>query len=339
MKTINIKKALVFLVIALIAIGAGIFLYFSYDIINAKSSSEAAYWGALIGSILAGLIALISLVATLISNNKSQQETNKLQSSLKVEENLSQKLRKISGEITAAYNQLEIMLLIMQYLKVERGDFSPERSNIIEAYSKFRTAINGIRMNTPIYQNWTKCVDCTACNIKTYGELAKVTMALQKCFVQIDKEGSNAFAELETALSLAMDSGNILKNVMDRNELITHIKSSIELKNQLIQNVPDTEKTNIQHEINEYIKNIASYENELKDLEKTLDNNTNMIADCNKNARGRANHILTELKRDLSIAIIDYLDCYGMYIRESVRYTAKHGRALNSKCKKYDFEE
>jgi len=326
--------------IALIMIGISIFLYFSYDIINAKSSNEAAYWGALIGSILAGLIALISLFVTLQSNNKNQKETNKLQSSLRVEENLTQKLRKTSEQLASAFNQLEIMLLIMQYLKVEKeGDFYPERNSIIEAYSKFRTAINGIRMNTLIYQNLSRCEGCSDCNIKTYGELAKVTMALQKCVVQIDKECSNAFSGLETALSLAMDSSNLLKTTSNRMELIASTKSIISTQKQLIQHAPETEKVDIQHEINENSKNILSYENELKDLNRTLENNTSMISNCNKNAREKANHISTELKRELDIAINDYLGCYSMYIKESVSYTAKNGRILNQKCKKFNFEE
>lgn len=340
MKTINVKKIATILVIVLIAMGTGIFLYHSYDIINAKSSNEAAYWGALVGSILAGLIAIVSLVVTLQSSNKNQQETNKLQSSIKVEENLNQKLSIVSEQLTSAFNQLEVMLLIMQYLKVERGNHSPERNSIIEAYSRFRTAINGIRMNTSIYQNWSKCEGCTVCNIKTYGDLAKVSKVLKKCFIQIDKDCSNAFNGLETALSLLMDTENIINTVSNRRELIASTKSILVTQNQLMQqNISEAEKANIQREINGNISSITSYENELKDLERTVENNTDMISDCNKNARIKANNISSELMRELDIAINDYLDCYSMYIKESVSYTAKHGRAMNSKCKKYSFED
>jgi len=329
-----------FFVIALIAIGTCIFLYFSYDIINAKSSNEAAYWGALVGSILVGLIALISLFVTLQSNSKNQREANKLQSSLRVEENLTQKLGKTSEQLASAFNQLEIMLLIMQYLKIEKeGNFYPERNSIIQVYSKFRTAMNGIRMNTSIYQNLSKCEGCSDCNIKTYGELAKVTMALQRRFVQIDKECTNAFSGLETALSLAMDSSNLVKNISNRMELIASTKSIISTQEQLIQVSSETKKADIQHEIIENSKNILNYENELKDLKRTLESNTDVISNCNKNAREKANHISAELKWELDNAINAYLGCYNMYIKESVSYTAKNGRVLNPKCKKFDFEE
>lgn len=270
MKNSNIKRILTIHAIALFATGAIVLLYFSYDIISMKSrnETEAAYWGAIIGSALVGLIAIMSLIFTLLSNNKNRQETNKLQSSLKVEENFTHGLRKISKEITTAYNQLEIMLLIMRSLKVGEGGYSLERNNLIEVYSKFRTAINGIRLNTQIYKNLSKCEGCTACHIKTYGELAKETMALQKCFIQIDKECTDAFNGLETVLSIAMDLINIPNLIDMRRELNRKAKDVIDTLNKRICTASEKEKAELQNEIDERNSGIIDNKNKLNELEK-----------------------------------------------------------------------
>lgn len=343
----GVPKALKIIIIIanilIICVFAGFGTVYLFNILanykSATTNDYISFFGGIVGAAISALIAIVALVITISSGNKNQKQALNIQSSLQVENNMTLKMEKARLAITEAYNQLEVLLLMVTHLKLSNNDYSSERKGIIEIYATFRKAINTIRFNTEIYYDLSRCEGCTDCYVKSYGEFVKRAMELQKHFMKIDKECSYATNELKEAIDIAMDSYNLISQQGNIINGKSKTEGLIRLTQNQLANANETDKSTIEENISNLEKERQECDAKIDSLQKTLISNSEKIGAKNQKARELAQKISVENKVELDNSIYKYFESYKLYITESITYTSKNGRLFINVCKKYNFND
>ena len=168
------------LLIALIIFSCvGIFALFNglvaYKI--ASSNDWISFGGGIVGSIIAGLIAVITFHYTIKNNDKNQKEAhdlqtklntenNNFQASLKVQDNLNRKMEAERSVLSTTYNHLENFLYTVSNMLNQNDNYIEMKNDYLRLYNEVLSSINNIRFNSEIFDDRSQCENCSVCEYK-----------------------------------------------------------------------------------------------------------------------------------------------------------------------------
>ncbi len=344
------------LILALILFSCvGIFVLFNGLVAykNASGNDWINFAGGMIGSIIAGLIAIVTFCHTIKNTNRNQKEAhdlqiklnienNNLQTSLKVQDNLNRKMEAERAVLATTYNHLENFLFSVSNMLNKNDDYIEMRNDYLRLYKEVISSVNNIKFNSEIFDDRTPCENCSMCEIKTYGTLVKSATDIQKEMMVIDEECRSVLRHLEIALNTAAQSKQLieersrLQQINIENERIVALR-----KSQIINPIGSytTEEIKYNNEITSLSNNIFLNKQRITEIEGLLKSNSKIIEEQIGLAREKAAQIDAKNKLQLYILIRKYFTNYNWYIKEMVFSIEKKGKKPNSGCAKLDFEK
>lgn len=321
-----------------------------------KTASEndlISFVGGIIGSLIAGAIAIITFYYTIKNNNKNQKEAqelqtklnienNNLQASLKVQDNLNRKMETERSALATTYNHLENFLYTVSNMLNQNDNYIEMKNDYLRLYNEVLSSINNIRFNSEIFDDRSQCENCSMCEFKTYGTLVKSASDIQKEMLVIVEECRIVLSNLEVALNTAtqskqlMDESSRLQQMNINNERMIEIRKS-QIINQIDSDT--TEETNYYNEIISISNSISANNKRIAEINSLFDSNLKIIGEQSSLARNKAVQIDAKNKTQLYILIRKYFSNYNVYISEMVFSVQKNGKKLNRGCAKLDFEK
>lgn len=210
---------------------------------TATGNDLISFVGGIIGSLIAGAIAVITFYYTIKNNNKHQKEAhdlqtklnienNNLQTSLKIQDNLNRNMETERSVLATTYNHLENFLFSVSNMLNKNNDYIEMKNDYLRIYKEFISSINNIKFNSEIFDDRSFCENCEMCEFKTYGTLVKSATDIQKEMLVIDEECRVVLGYLESALNTAsqskqlLDESSSLQKININNERIIEIKKS-----------------------------------------------------------------------------------------------------------------
>lgn len=353
----KISKAIfALLILALIIFSCiGIFALFNGVVAykNASGNDWINFIGGILGSLIAGIIAIITFWYTLKNNNKNQQEAhalqtklnienNNLQTSLKVQDNMNRKMETERSVLAITYNQLENFLFTVSNMLNQNNDFIGMKNDFLRLYREFLSSINNIKFNSEIFDDRSFCENCEMCEIKTYGNLIKSAADIQRDISVIDEECRIVLGHLELALNTAAQSKQLITESANLRQANIDNDRIISIKKSQIFNPPDaltSQENNLYNEIDFITNNIIKNNERITEIENLLDNNLKIIGEQSNLAKNKAIQIDNKLKTHLYVLIRKYFTNYNLYIKETVFAIQKNGKKPNVGCAKLDFEK
>lgn len=350
------KVFMVLIIIALILFSClGVFSLFNSLVAyrNASGNGVINFTGGIIGSLIAGMIAVITFYCTLKNNNENQNkshdlqtilniENNYLQTSLKVEDNLNRKMEKERSVLANTYNQLENFLFTVSNMLYKNDDFIEMKNDFVKLYGEFLSSINNIKFNSEIFDDRSVCENCEMCEIKTYGTLVKSAMDIQKEIFIIDEECRIVLDHLVSALNIAAQSKQLLNEKSNLQQININNERLIAIYKSQIINPKEALTLQEQTYYNEILSmsdNIKHNNQRISEIDDLTRNKLQFIDDRINLAKSKAAQIDNKLKIQLYTLIRKYFSIYNSYIKEVVIDIQRSGKKINRSCAKFDFEK
>lgn len=350
------KVLVVILIIALILFSCvGIFYLFNSLIAykTASGNDFINFTGGIIGSLIAGMIAIFTFNRTLKNNNENQNkahelqtklniENNQLQTSLKVEDNLHRILEKERSVLANTYNQLENFLFTVANMLYKNDDFIEMKNDFIRLYGAFLSSINNIKFNSSIFDDRSLCENCEMCEIKTYGALVKVAMDIQKEIILINEECQIVLDHLVSALNMAAQSKQLFDEKSSLEQINLNTERLIAVKKSQIINLIGAltpQEQTYYNEILSMLENIKQNNQRILEIDRLTGNNLKLIGDEINLAKSKAGQIDNKQKVQMDTLIRKYFSIYNTYIKEVVYDVQMNGKKINRSCAKLDFEK
>lgn len=181
--------------------------------------------------------------------------------------------------------------------------------------------MNLLLISTNIYSLKDKCINCSLCDVKSYGELSRILKDIQT--IIIDYEDvilkihliQNEMFDLAIRNKERIDRKSILENIVKNNTAL--LNYSIEVKDL-------TAKINIANQ-------------EINDINISLQKDFDIINEKNSNISHMLEH-LSKIQPKFFNKIMEYYDVVTFYINEQVLLIKQNGRKMLSKCEKYEFK-
>ncbi len=353
----NISKVIfaLLLIVSLLFSCVGIFALFNILVAykSASGNDLFSFVGGIIGSLIAGAIAVFTFYYTIKNNNKNQKEAhelqtklnienNNLQTSLKVQDNMNRKMETERSVLAITYNHLENFLYSVSNMLKQNDDYIEMKNDYLRLYKEVISSINTISFNSEIFDDRSQCENCSMCEIKTYGSLVKSATDIQKEIHDIDKECRIVLGHLESALNTAAQNKQLANEISILRQLNIENERMIEIrKSQIINPIGSytPEEVSYYNEITSISNNILANNNKISEINGVLDSNLKIISEQSALARNKASQIDTNNKMRLYILIRKYFNAYNLYIRETVYAVRKNKKQSNSGCAKLDFEK
>ena len=350
------KVFMVLIIIALILFSClGVFSLFNSLVAyrNASGNDVINFTGGIIGSLIAGMIAVITFYCTLKNNNENQNkshdlqtklniENNYLQTSLKVEDNLNRKMEKERSVLANTYNQLENFLFTVSNMLYKNDDFIEMKNDFVRLYGEFLSSINNIKFNSEIFDDRSVCENCEMCEIKTYGTLVKSAMDIQKEIFIIDEECRIVLDHLVSALNMAAQSKQLLNEKSNLQQININNERLIAIYKSQIINPKETltlQEQTCYNEILSLLDNIKHNNQRISEIDDLTREKLQFIDDNINLAKSKAAQIDDKLKIQLYTLIRNYFSIYNSYIKEVVIDIQRSGKKINRSCAKFDFEK
>ncbi|MDE6531015.1 MAG: hypothetical protein K2K96_09620 [Lachnospiraceae bacterium] len=320
---------------------------------NASGNDWLNFAGGIIGSLIAGMIAVVTFLCTIKNNDKNQKEAhelqtklnienNHLQTSLKVEDNLNRKMEKERFALANTYNQLENFLFTVANMLYKNDDFIEMKNDFMRLYGEFISSINNIKFNSEIFDDRSKCENCEMCDIKIYGTLVKVAMDIQKEILIIDVECRIALDHLVSALNMAAQNIQLLDEKSNLEKININTEKLIEIKKSQIINpigALTLQEQACYNEILSLSENIKQHNQRISELYGLIENNLKSIGDEINLAKSKADQIDKSQKMQLDNLIRKYFSVYKFYIKEVVYDVQMNGKKINTVCAKLNLEK
>ena len=350
------KVLVVLIIIALILFSClGVFSLFNSLVAykNASGNDVINFTGGIIGSLIAGMIAVVTFYCTLKNNNENQNkshdlqtklniENNYLQTSLKVEDNLNRKMEKEHSVLANTYNQLENFLFTVSNMLYKNDDFIEMKNDFVRLYGEFLSSINNIKFNSEIFDDRSVCENCEMCEIKTYGTLVKSAMDIQKEIFIIDEECRIVLDHLVSALNMAAQSKQLLNEKSNLQQININSERLIAIYKSQIINPKEALTLQEQTYYNEILSlqdNIKHNNQRISEIDDLTREKLQFIDDKINLAKSKAAQIDNKLKIQLYTLIRKYFSIYNSYIKEVVIDIQRSGKKINRSCAKFDFEK
>lgn len=320
---------------------------------SASGNDIMNFVGGITGSLIAAMVALLTLYCTLKNDKKNQYEAhdlqtklnienNHLQTSLKVEDNLNRKMEKERAVLANTYNQLENFLFAVGNMLYKNDNFIEMKNDFLRLYEEFFSSMNNIKFNSEIYDDRSLCENCEMCEIKTYGVLVKFAADIQKEICAIDDECRVALNHLVSALNMAAQSKQLLDEKFNLQQINTNNERMIEIRNSQIINSKEAFTPQEQIYYNEILsiaENIRQNNQRMSENDVMIGNNSKCIGEEINLAKSKTVQIDNKLKPQLYTLIRRYFSIYNSYIREVVIDIQMNGKTINKGCAKLDFEK
>lgn len=353
----KISKVLaVILIIALILFScAGFFCLFNSLVAYKTTSGNDLinFTGGVIGSLIAGMIAIFTFSCTLKNGNKNQNrahelqtklniENNYLQTSLKMEDNLNRMMEKERSVLANTYNQLENFLFTVANMLYKNDDFIQMKNDFIRLYGEFFSSINNIKFNSSIFDDRSLCESCNMCEIKIYGALVKVAMDIQKEIILINEECRGVLDHLVSAFNMAAQSKQLFDEKSSLEQININTERLIAVKKSQIINPIEAltpQEQTYYNEILSMLENIKQSNQRILEIDSLTGNNLKLIGDEINLAKSKAGQIDNKQKMELETLIRKYFSIYNIYIKEVVYDVQMNGKKINRSCVKLDFEK
>lgn len=346
MKDKNSKVIFALLLIALIIFSCvGIFALFNSLVAykTASTNDWISFGGGIVGSIIAGLVAVSTFYCTIKHNDENQQKSHNIQASLTVEDNLNRKMETERSVLAVSYNHLESFLYsVSNMVEQNNNDFIEMKNDYFRLYKEVISSVNNIRFNSEIFDDKSQCENCSMCEFKTYGTLVKAAADIQKEILVIDEACRSVLAHLDTALNMAAQSKQLIDERSRLQQMNINNERMIEIrKSQIINPIGSytTEEVNYYKEIASISNNILANNQRIAEIKGLLDSNLKIVGAQSILARDKATQIDANNKTRLYILIRKYFTAYNLYIRETVYAVQKKGKKANNSCVKLDFEK
>lgn len=346
----------VLIIIALILLFClGVFSLFKYLAAceGASENDVFSFAGGIIGSLIAGMVAVATFYCTLKNNDKNQTEAhelqtklnienNHLQASLKVEDNLNRKMEKERAVLANTYNQLENFLFTVSNMLYQNDNFIDMKNDFLRLYGEFLSSINNIKFNSEIFDDRSLCENCEMCEMKTYGTLVRFAADIHKEIFAIDEECRIVLDYLVSALNMAAQSKQLLDEKLNLQQInISNERLIAIYKSQIInqKEVLTPQEQIYYNEILSLSENIKQNNQRIAEIDVFTENNLKSIGVEINQAKGKAVQIDNKLKMQLYTLIRRYFSIYSSYIKEVVFEVQVNGKKINGGCAKLDFEK
>lgn len=350
------KVTFALMLIALIIFSCvGIFAMFNSLVAykTASGNDLINFAGGIIGSVIAGAIAVITFLCTIKNNDRNQKEAhelqtklnienNNLQTSLKVQDNLNRKMEKERSVLATTYNHLENFLFTVSNMIIQNDDYIEMKNDYLRLYNEVISSQNNIKFNSEIFDDRSQCENCSICEFKTYGTLVKSALDIQKEFLAIDEECQIVLGYLNAALSTAAQSKQLMNERSELQQINTINERMLNSEKPQIIIPSDSYTTKEAYYNNEIISisnGISANNKRISEINDLLENNLKTITEQSSLARNKALQIDSRNKSRLYILIRKYFTNYNLYISEVVYSVQKNGKKLGRGCAKLDFEK
>ena len=327
------KRNLIFsisttILLFIIALLLGIFTFKNgFNISEMKASNLFSFLGGMLGTLVSIAGSFVVLLITIKKNNEHQVKLINEQNSIQVENNLQQRYNKERENFNNAYNSIEQLLITSKTYMVDES--STTYINVIDrlnlVYTEYRKCINSVLITTNVYTLQEKCVGCTLCDIKSYGELSRVLKDIQS----IIKEIEHSTSEINLKQNILFDIAFKNKQLVDNKELLVR-KISVYKKEQ--KEYPKTSKDFIDLE-----KEVSNMNQQLINTDNNICANLRSMKDENKNLFILINNLET-MKLNFFNKIKEYFEIVKFHISEQVQFVKNNGRTSSTKCRKYELE-
>lgn len=312
----------------IIAVIFGVYTFKNgFNLQDGKASNLFSFLGGMLGTFFSVAGSFIILWITIRKNNEQQIKLINEQNSIQVENNLQQKYNREREIFSSAYNSIEQFLITSKTYVVNESPLT--FINVIDrlnsVYADYRKCINSVLITTNVYTLQDKCIGCTLCDIKSYGELARVLKNIQIIINQIQK----TIQEINL-------KHNIIFGIALKNKQLTDNKS---LQTNLLNNYINEQKVCSQK--NKSFRELQNNINNVKELiiNFDIDINKNITTIINENSSIQILlNTLDTLKLDFFNFIREYFEIVKYHISEQVKFVKNKGRTSVSICKKYNLE-
>lgn len=353
----KLTKVILALLIIALALFSILLFFILFNILSAYKTTSGndliSFVGGIIGSIIAGMIAIVTFYYTIKNNNKNLKESNDLQNklniennnlqiALKIEDQLNKKIEKERSVIAITYNKLEDFLFAVSNMLNQNNDYIEMKNDFLRLYKEVLSSINTIKFNSEIFDDRNLCENCEMCNIKMYGALVKSAADIKRKISVIDEECRVVLGHLEAALNTAAKSKQLLDEKLSLQKININNEDLISRKKSQIINPIDslTPQEQVCHdEILSIHQNIEINKKRISEIDKLTENNLNFIGEQSNLAKNKAIQIDAKNKTELYTLIRLYFNNYNYYIKETVFDIQKNGKKPNSVCAKLDFEK
>ena len=149
-------------------------------------NEKSEFWGGVFGAAISIIFSFVILILTIIANNKQQIKSINKQTSIQIENNLRQKYTTEKDYFKKAYNALEMFLFNSRTFVIDPNQLSITLDKLNATYADYRKCINTLTITTGIYELQDKCIGCTLCHIKIYGEVIRESKELQSLVEKIE---------------------------------------------------------------------------------------------------------------------------------------------------------
>jgi hypothetical protein len=286
----------------------------------------SSFIGNLTGSSLSFIGSFIVLYITIKSSNEQQLKSIKEQSAIQVENNLREKFNNEKENFKEAYNALEQFIFTSKTFSVDNGNFSIVLDKLNSSYAEYRKCINTVLISTDVYTLKDCCVGCNLCDIKLYGELARVLKDIQNLIRVIEEDSAFINLKHNNMFQLAISNQQNIQN----KDLITS------LINNLFTQFNSVKKTNTE-KASKIEQEIAITKEKIENLNKAIQEINIKIQDENKYIIEKLTK-LEQIKLEFYNKIKEYFLISNEYKKEYITFVEKNGRLFNNKCKKYNLD-
>ncbi len=228
-------KRILSIILILISIMCLLSLTIISFIYGLKSTEKNEFWGGVFGAAISIIFSFVILSLTIQANNKQQIKSVNKQTSIQIEDNLRQKYINEKANFKEAYNALEIFLFNSKTFVIDSNQLSITLDKLNATYADYRKCINTLTITTGIYELQDKCIGCTLCHIKIYGEVIRELKELQILVESIEELAGEVNTLQNSNFRIVLNSHNMKQ---DDNKIQTKV-AKIEEQNEKI-----TEKLN-----------------------------------------------------------------------------------------------
>ncbi len=312
----------------IVALLLGIFTFkIGFNLQESNASNLFSFLGGMLGTLLSVAGSFIVLWITIKKNNEHQTKLINEQNSIQVENNLQQKYNREREIFNNAYNSIEQLLITSKTYMVDESSttYISVIDRLNSVYTEYRKCINSVLITTNVYTLQDKCVGCTLCDIKSYGELSRVLKDIQT----IIKELENSTSEINLKQNIIFDIAVKNKQLVDSKSLLINTLTNCKNEQKAFSKTSKDFK-NLENNINNISQQLTNADN---DIFKNL----NSIKNENKNLFILLNNLET-IKLNFFNKIKEYFEIVKFHVSEQVQFVKNRGRTSSSSCKKYDLE-
>ncbi len=310
----------------IIALLLGVFTFKNgFNIQESNASNLFSFLGGMLGTFISIVGSFIILFITIKKNNEQQIKLINEQNAAQMENSLQQKFNKERESFNNAYNALEQFIMNSKTYMVDNTNFISVLDRLNSLFIEYRKSMNSVLILTNVYTIQDKCVGCTLCDLKNYGELARVLKDIQSIIIEIENNTSNINIRQNKIFDKAIANQQIVDKRLPLTKLIENYKNEQQLY------AKNTRKfKELEYQIVSTNQQICNIDTEFqKNLDIIKNENSFIVLEVTK---------LDNLKLSFLNKIKEYFGIANLYMSEHIQYIKNNERTFSLICKKLNLE-